>query len=347
MPPVVTTAHCYREILTLAMPTQCPLSPPRYTRYVVARHLRYVQKTRQYRPRLLLAFFCVPCYTEAMPMLSNQHNVSHGYHFIFRENDILLQDGALPNKALAQRCIENQLASDWFTDTDYGYTALLLKKDAPIPADCEEIPLREYFARVRGVLLSTADSAPTSPDYVLLSSRARGLLNFRAQKRYCSLCGGRLQDDERFTARTCGQCGHQFFPQLEPAIIVLVSRGDEILLARHKHRIETIFTCIAGFVEMGETLEHAVAREVMEETGIGITNIRYLESQSWPYPDQLMFAFKADYAAGEIRVQQEELYEAHWFKRDSLPAIPKPGSIAHRMITGEFEECYIPIPGSI
>ena len=234
---------------------------------------------------------------------------------------------------MVRKCLAHQIASDWFSENDYDYTALLLENNAPTPAGCTEIPLRQYFADARAKAATTSDAT----DFVLLASRARGLLNFRAQKRFCSICGNKLRDDERFTARTCAACGHQFFPQLEPAIIVLVTRGDELLLARHRNRIDTIFTCIAGFVEMGETIEHAVIREVMEETGITIKNLRYVASQAWPYPDQLMFAFRAEYESGDIHVQRDELHEAHWFKRDALPAIPKPGSVAYRLISGEFD----------
>lgn len=267
-------------------------------------------------------------------MISNQNNIFCEKHFIFRENSIILQDNALPTEATLAKCLQYDIASDWFAEPAYNYSAMLLEDDAPNPAGCTDIPLRQYFADMRST--ETAD-AGSDKNYVLLASRARGLLNFRSQKRYCSKCGTKLVDDEHFTARTCPACGHQYFPQIEPAIIVLVTRGDELLLARHRNRIDTIYTCIAGFVEMGETLEHAVRREVQEETGISIKNIRYVASQSWPYPDQLMFAFRAEYESGEIQVQQEELHEAHWFKKDGLPAIPKPGSIAYRLITGEFD----------
>ncbi|MCR5724628.1 MAG: NAD(+) diphosphatase [Treponema sp.] len=259
-------------------------------------------------------------------MISNQNNVFCEHHYIFRGNNIILQDGKLPSEDILRKCLEHQVASDWFAETNYNFSALLMENDAPNPAGCTDIPLREYFYLHRD-----------EEEEIFLVSRAKTLLNFRAEKRFCSRCGSFLEDDSFFTARICPKCSHQFFPQLEPAIIVLVSKGDEILLARHKNRIDTIFTCIAGFVEAGETIEHAVAREIKEETNIDVKDIRYVASQAWPYPDQLMFAFRAEYAGGSIQVQNEELHEAHWYKRNALPAIPKPGSVAYRLITGEFD----------
>ena len=97
-----------------------------------------------------------------------------------------------------------------------------------------------------------------------------------------------------------------------------------------------VFSCIAGFVELGESLEQCVAREVREETSLEIKNIKYVGSQSWPFPDQLMLAYTADYDAGEINVQEEELSEAKWFRRDNLPSIPKAGSVAYNLINGKF-----------
>ena len=127
------------------------------------------------------------------------------------------------------------------------------------------------------------------------------------------------------------------FPRIEPAVIVLVSRGDEILLVKNQNRSKNFYSCVAGFVEMGESLEHAVEREVMEETGISIKNLRYVGSQSWTFPDQLMLAFTADYAGGEIKLQEEELSDGGWFNRSSLPEIPKPGSVAYNLIMGYFD----------
>ena len=110
--------------------------------------------------------------------------------------------------------------------------------------------------------------------------------------------------------------------------------GNEILLARHLQRNQDVYACIAGFMEAGETAEHAVRREILEETGISVKNIHYLGSQSWQFPDQLMLAFTAEYESGEINVQKEELIEAGWFDRNNCPATPQPGSIAYRLIHG-------------
>ena len=261
-----------------------------------------------------------------MPIISNQMNTFYDTHFIFRENSIILMNNSLPDLNTMRRCLELSVASDWFSEPEKKYTAILLEKDTPNPSGCTDIPLREFFHAND----CNADGLGA------LAARARGLMNFKLKKRYCALCGGALRDDKEFVARTCVQCGEQFFPQLEPAIIVLVSRGDDYLLAKHAKRSTSVWTCLAGFVEMGETVEAAVCREVFEETGVRVKNIRYVASQSWPFPDQLMLAFRADYESGEIKVQEDEILEAKWFRKDALPEIPGPGSVAHNLISGLF-----------
>lgn len=263
-----------------------------------------------------------------MSMISNNLTDFQKYHFIFRENSIILQNGELPDEQTMKRCFEMDVASDWYSEPESNCTAIQLEKDSPNPKGCEDIPIREFFFRCNNI--------EEKQNLVYLSSRAKGLLNFKAQKRFCSICGGSLKDDEKFTARTCSKCGHQFFPQIEPAVIVLVNRGDEYLLAKHAQRNQDVWACLAGFVEIGETLESAVHREIFEETGIKVKNVRYVASQAWPFPDQLMFAFRAEYDSGEIKIQKDELQEAKWFNKNSLPNIPPEGSVAHNLISGVF-----------
>ncbi|MBO5964508.1 MAG: NAD(+) diphosphatase, partial [Bacteroidaceae bacterium] len=131
---------------------------------------------------------------------------------------------------------------------------------------------------------------------------------------------------------TCPQCHNTIFPRIEPCIIVLVKRGNEILLAQHSQRNTQYFSCLAGFIEAGESAEHAVRREIMEETGISVTNIRYFGSQSWPFPSQLMLGFTAEYESGEIQVQESEIQRASWFNRHNCPATPPEGSLAYQLI---------------
>ena len=129
-----------------------------------------------------------------------------------------------------KRCLELSVASDWISEQEMDYTAIQLEKDTPNPKGCEDIPLREFFFRHQN------DAVEGFQNIGSLSARAKGILNCHTLKRFCSICGGQLHDDEKFTARTCSKCGHQFFPQLEPAIIVLVTKGDEYLLAKHANR---------------------------------------------------------------------------------------------------------------
>ena len=271
-------------------------------------------------------------------------NVFCEIHFIFRGNSLILQGDSLPDEKIVRKCLEMNVAEDWFAELEFGYSALLLEEDTPNPAGCHDIPLREFFHKMESIptipeypSVNRDDEAISGSELAGLAARARGLLNFKRDKRFCSKCGGVLQDDPQFTARRCIHCGKQYFPQLEPAIIVLVNKGQEILLARHKNRNDGMYSCLAGFVEMGESIEHCVFREVKEETGINVKNIRYVGSQAWPFPDQLMLAFKADYDSGEIKIQEDELLDAGWFTRDKLPKVPGPGSVAYNLISGHFD----------
>jgi NAD+ diphosphatase len=135
-------------------------------------------------------------------------------------------------------------------------------------------------------------------------------------------------------AKLCPQCGLLSFPRLSPAVIMLIRKGqDEFLLARNRGFADGFFSVLAGFVEPGESLEEAVAREVREEVNLEIQNIRYFGSQPWPFPHSLMIGFTAEYAGGEIRPQADEIVEAHWYSRGGeLPRLPGKLSIARRLI---------------
>jgi NAD+ diphosphatase len=163
-------------------------------------------------------------------------------------------------------------------------------------------------------------------------SAARQLLWWREQQRFCSRCTATLEDAETETARKCPECGAVYFPSSAPAVIVSVTRGDQLLLAHNSHFSPTLFSLIAGFVDPGETLENAVAREVREEVGLEVKDISYVTSQPWPFPNSLMVAFTASYDGGEITVDGREIEKADWFAASDLPEIPRKGSLARLLI---------------
>ena len=168
-------------------------------------------------------------------------------------------------------------------------------------------------------------------DIYLKAGKCAEILYWDRHTKYCGKCGGEMTADTAISKR-CVRCGHTVWPQLATAIIVLVRRGDEILLVHANNFRGNYYGLVAGFVETGETLEEAVEREVLEETGLHIKNIRYYGSQPWPYPCGLMIGFFADYDYGEIRLQQSELASGGWYRTDNLPQIPGKMSIARRMI---------------
>jgi NAD+ diphosphatase len=169
-------------------------------------------------------------------------------------------------------------------------------------------------------------------DLFWLAARAVQIAEWDRTHCFCGRCGIPLRLRETERAKECPQCGLLHFPRLAPAVIVLVERGHELLMARSRHFAPGVYSVLAGFVEPGETLEEAVEREVLEEVGIRIKDIRYFGSQPWPFPHSLMIGFTATYAGGEMAINDEEIEDAGWFTADNLPGQPGKISIARRLI---------------
>jgi len=163
-------------------------------------------------------------------------------------------------------------------------------------------------------------------------SRARQLSLFDREHRYCGSCAAPLSNHRHDIGKHCPSCAAVFYPRISPAMMVAIVRGREILLARAPHFAEGMYSALAGFVEAGETLEQCVHREVKEEVGLTVSNLRYAASQQWPFPHSLMLAFVADYVDGTIVPQAGEIADARWFDIDRLPTLPTRASIAWWLI---------------
>ena len=247
------------------------------------------------------------------------------HFFAFRGKELIVRRDGMPIEYADLALLSSSCGrTDFFEEYEFDLCALGLDNIYSLPKSYLSEPIRQVIFR--------ADE-----DDVLRISRAKALLEWRSATRFCGRCGTSLIEHHIFSARECPNCRNIIFPRIEPCIIVLVSRTnssgeEEILLARHAQRNQDVYTCLAGFMEAGESAEHAVGREIFEETGLHVRNIRYFGSQSWPFPSQLMIAFTAEYESGEIHLQKDEISDAQWFKRDKCPDIPPPGSIAYRLI---------------
>ena len=173
-----------------------------------------------------------------------------------------------------------------------------------------------------------------TPEEFRAASRERELEEWRNINRFCGKCASLMKahDNPEEHALVCPKCGYIVYPKLSPAVIVLVTKGDKILLQRNTHYRLRNWTLVAGFVDAGENFEEAVRREVLEEASIEIKDLRYFGSQTWPFPSNIMVAFRAEYASGELVPDGDEVLESGWFDRDHLPEIPLKGSIARAMI---------------
>ncbi|MCI7008808.1 MAG: NAD(+) diphosphatase [Parabacteroides sp.] len=168
------------------------------------------------------------------------------------------------------------------------------------------------------------------------ASKAFQLLYWDTHSRYCPVCGTPTEQTTPICKR-CPQCGNELYPPIAPAIIVLIRKGEEVLLVHARNFRGNFHGLVAGFIEVGETLEECVRREVREETGLEIKELRYFASQPWPYPSGLMIGFTAQYAGGSLKLQAEELSTGAFFSKDNLPEIPRKLSLARKLIDAWLE----------
>ena len=243
--------------------------------------------------------------------------------FVVRTGEVLLRDGQDDRVPLASHL--GDLGSQSLQQLHLGILddlpveTIAVGTDVAAPEGFAFVGLREAFGLLGEVEWNVA-------------GRAVQLLEWDRTHRHCGACGEATEPlaDER--ARRCPACRLAAFPRLSPAVIVAIERGDEILLARGPNFAPGRYALVAGFVEAGESLEDAVAREIREEVGIEVDQITYVASQPWPFPHSLMVGFFARYAGGEIRVDDREIEDARWFRAGALPGIPQRLSIARRLI---------------
>ena len=247
---------------------------------------------------------------------------------------------------------------------DYGYwfvfclNKLLVKTDEPnIPysRNLEEInlsPVRtQYLGTLQGKPCYSVEVSPDTvapegmsfrelrslygildEDIYLLAGRAVQIVRWDEQHQYCGRCGNKTETLQGERAKKCPVCGFISYPRLSPAVITAVIKDNQILLTHYATFRGNMHTIVAGFVEPGETLEECVEREIQEEVGIQVKNIKYFKSQPWPYPNSLMIGFTAEYDSGEISVDNTEISDAGWYDANNLPELPSKMSIAREII---------------
>ena len=201
--------------------------------------------------------------------------------------------------------------------------------------DCEVWELMPEVAATEGfTVISLRDVLMVAGEEIFaLACRAVQLLDWQDTHRFCGRCGEPNKSSDKEHALTCDGCDINNYPRISPCVIVLVTRGDHCLLARNHSWPVNRFSAVAGYLEAGESAEQALHREVFEEVGVEIDNIRYIGSQSWPYPGQLMLGFIANAVTDEITVDGIEIAEAGWFRYDQLPGPTAPiGIIAGRLV---------------
>ena len=255
--------------------------------------------------------------------------MSEKYWFLFAQGQLLLQTESTLGRCRLPLGVESPLQpvhDALFIPDMGGHDAVIAEVECPevLPTGYQWIGLRKSYYHLE------------QKDY-LLAGKAAELLNWHQANHFCGYCGAPLQQDTPISKR-CPSCNKEVWPRLSPAIIVLIRRGDEVLLVQSKSFKSDYYGLVAGFVETGESLEEAVYREVREETGLEIRNLRYFGSQPWPYPRGLMVGFTADYLSGELHLQSTELNKGGWFNRQSLPAIPEKLSMARMLIDDWLEK---------
>ncbi|EOC0096089.1 NAD(+) diphosphatase [Cronobacter dublinensis] len=246
-------------------------------------------------------------------------NLDHGWWIVSHEQKLWLPKAELPYGQAADFGLAGEKALQIGTWEDAPVWLVLQKRDNDMASVRQLIDLDAGLFQLAG--------------------RGVQLAEFYRSHKYCGYCGHEMHPSKSEWAMLCGHCRERYYPQIAPCIIVAIRREDKILLAQHTRHRNGVYTVLAGFVEVGETLEQAVAREVMEESSIRVKNLRYVTSQPWPFPQSLMTAFTADYDSGDIKIDPKELIDAGWYRYDQLPLLPAPGTVARRLIEDTVARC--------
>jgi NAD+ diphosphatase len=242
--------------------------------------------------------------------------------FVWREDKILTRASEPPTLPVMADIIGLGLSGTRhylgrFQDADC--IAISVAADTPEPAGWQWRGLRTLFLQLADPLLA-------------LAGRAFQIAEWERSHRFCGRCGTPTRDKGLERAKECPNCGYVAYPRVSPAMMVLVTRDQELLLARARRFPHAVYSALAGFVEVGESIEDCIHREVREEVGVEVGGLRYVASQSWPFPHSLMIAYTAEYAGGEMHPCDDEIVDARWFALDALPQLPSPVSIARQLI---------------
>ncbi len=245
--------------------------------------------------------------------------------FVFHQNQLLVNSDNPVNPIPAFQDVDpfhfkitsQHLIGYWNNKTCFGLDI----------EQAELLPPKFHFQPLRQAALHLL-----SPDIFYLAGRASQILEWDKTHQFCSRCGSVVKASETERVKICPNCKLLFYPRISPSMIVAVTKEDKILLARSPHFTEKVYSILAGFVEPGESAEETVHREVQEEVGIKIKNLKYHHSQPWPFSNSLMLGYTAEYDSGEIVIDGVEIEDAGWFSRDNLPPLPTPISISRKLI---------------
>jgi len=259
-----------------------------------------------------------------IPGVAPQPGADVSYHIVISDDEILSIDGASPWRPLNQdeyKWLGVEIIAEHFLGDVNGIPVYACEADP----DAENPPGYEF--ETLWSFLGTIDEA-----VFYLIGRAKQIVEWHRDHHFCGKCGAVTNSSNFDRSRKCESCNLMFYPRLSPSIIVLITRGEHLLLAKNAHARGNFYSTLAGFVEPGESIEETVHREVMEEVGLKVKNLRYFNSQSWPFPNSLMLGFHAEYDSGDIVIQEEEIADAQWFHYQDLPSRPAMVSISGWLI---------------
>ncbi|MEM1114046.1 MAG: NAD(+) diphosphatase [Pseudomonadota bacterium] len=266
------------------------------------------------------------------PGITAPDDISQALHIVFQRSELITDMRAPEACLIAGADIQSagwRPRSRHFMGFWHSRPCFALEIDEPADVD----PMRYQRGSLYQIL------GRVEEPLFALAGRASQLLSWERDHQFCGRCGSPMEADGGERAMHCPSCGFINYPRIAPCIITLVTRGEEMLLARAANFPIEMYSTLAGFIEAGENAEECLAREVQEEVGIEVGGLRYFQSQSWPFPNQLMLGFFAEYRSGEIKVDGEEIIDAGWYTADNLPTVPPPASISGQLIRAHIHGC--------